>query len=190
MREFGKILDQMEQASQEGESVSVADVQAHLGSHAFASTLLLLGVLSLSPIGDIPGAPTVFSLFFVLVAGQLLLGRDAFWLPGFLRRRSMKAARLRKAIGVARPVARFLAQIIRPRLTWLTRGPYERAIGGLCVLLALTLPFLEFVPFGATVPSSALTLFALALVARDGLLAALALSASGFGLYLIASVLL
>jgi len=37
--------------------------------------------------------------------------------------------------------------------------------------LALTLPPLELVPFGATVRSSVITGFSIALVARDGILA-------------------
>jgi hypothetical protein len=56
-------------------------------------------------------------------------------------------------------------------LTFLTDGPLARAIAGTCAVLALTLPPLEVVPFGATVPSSATTGFSIDLVARDGLLA-------------------
>ena len=67
-----------------------------------------------------------------------------------------------------RPVSRFLGKIIWPRFAFLTQGVFARAIGAACAMLALMLPPLEVVPFGATVPSSAITAFGLALVARDG----------------------
>lgn len=46
-------------------------------------------------------------------------------------------------------------------------------------------PPLEVVPFGATVPSSAITAFAIALVARDGLLALLSLALTIGGGYFV-----
>ena len=87
-----------------------------------------------------------------------------------------------------RPVSRFLGKIIWPRFAFLTQGVFARAIGAACAMLALMLPPLEVVPFGATVPSSAITAFGLALVARDGLLASLALLLSGAGVYLLATM--
>lgn len=188
MYEFDKLLQQLEQASEDRDRVSVADIRNHLGSHAFGPALLTLGIIALSPIGDIPGVPTVMSAFIVLIAGQLALGRANFWLPQFLLRRSVKAGSLRKAVRLVRPVGRLLGSVIWARFSFLTRGVFARAIGAACAMLALMLPPLEFVPFGATVPSSAITAFGLALVARDGLLASLGLLLSGGGVYLVASM--
>ena len=190
LREFENILDRPEEASRAGETVSVADIRHRLGDGAFGPALFLLGLICLSPIGDIPGMPSLLGIFVILIAGQLLAGRDHFWLPGFLVERSVNSGRLRKAIGFVRPVARFLGKVLRPRLAFLTQGPFARAIGALCILLALTLPFLEVVPFGATVPSAAITLFALALIARDGLLASAATLVSGIGIHLVATTVL
>lgn len=188
MHEFDKLLQQLEGATEESDRVSVADIRHRLGDNAFGPALLTLGIIALSPIGDIPGAPTVMSGFIVLIAAQLAAGRENFWLPQFLLRRSLKAGSLRRAVRLVRPVGRFLGKIIWQRVAFLTRGAFARAIGAACALLALMLPPLEVVPFGATVPSSAITAFGLALVARDGLLASLALLLSGAGVYLVATI--
>ena len=105
MQDFHDILDELEQAAAESDAVSVADVREKIGTGAFGAALLALGLVLLSPIGGIPGAPTLFSLFFVLIAGQLLVGRRGFWLPSFLLKRSVGSEKMRKAVRFARPGA-------------------------------------------------------------------------------------
>ncbi|KPP92173.1 MAG: putative ABC transporter permease component [Erythrobacteraceae bacterium HL-111] len=169
--EVADLLDRLDDLGRSQDHVTLAEIQKCLGRDAFGPTLLAVGLLALSPIGDIPGAPTIMSFGIVLVAGQMALGRNVLSLPRFLARRTIKASRLCKMVKVVRPGLRFLSYVIRSRISFLTRGAFERAIAVICALLALTLPPLEFVPFGATVPSSLITGFALAIVTRDGLLA-------------------
>jgi hypothetical protein len=149
--------------------------------------LLTLGIIALSPIGDIPGAPTVMSGFIVLIAGQLAAGRESFWLPQFLLRRSLEAASLRKTVRLMRPVRRFLGRIICLRFAFLTRGAFARANGGGAQCSRSCCRPSKSSPFGAIGPSSAITAFGLALVAHHGLLASLALLLSGAGVYLLAT---
>jgi hypothetical protein len=170
---IAEVLDRLDELGASRTRVTVGDVREALGKDAFGPALLTSGLLALSPIGDIPGAPTVLSLLIITVAAQMVFGRSDLWLPQFLARRSFSAHRLRQTARVLRPAVRIAATVVRRRLTFLTVGPFERAIAATCVLLAVTLPPLEVVPFGATVPSSAITGFSVALVARDGLLALL-----------------
>ena len=51
-------------------------------------------------------------------------------------------------------------------------------IGIACVIIALILPLLEFIPFSANLAGIALTMFGLALIARDGYLALFALAST------------
>ena len=70
-----------------------------------------------------------------------------------------------------RPVARAIDRAIRPRLTFLTQRPTSYVIAVVCVMIALTVPPLELVPFVDIPLWAALVAFSLALVAHDGLLA-------------------
>ncbi|KPQ22599.1 MAG: ABC-type transport system, permease component, partial [Porphyrobacter sp. HL-46] len=172
-REFAQVsalLDRLEGFVEDREVVQVADIVDALGRDAFATALLLLGLLALSPLGDIPGAPTIMGLGIVIIAAEMALGRDTLWLPDLLAKRSVKAARLGRIITPLRKVLKLLGKVFRPRLTGLTQGVFARVIAAICGLLALTLPPLEVVPFGATIPSSIITILAMGLVSRDGLL--------------------
>jgi hypothetical protein len=165
------VLNRLDGLGESGDRISLADIQKCLGRDAFGPTLLVIGLLALSPVGDIPGAPTILSFMILWVAVQMAIGRNELSIPHFLARRSIKGSHLRKVVKVVRPSLRFLGYIIWSRLSFLTQGPFARAIAAICGMLALMLPPLEFVPFGATVPSSLITGFSIAIVARDGLLA-------------------
>jgi len=173
VQEVAAVLDRLDELGASRERVTVDDIQDSLGRDAFGPALLTLGLLALSPIGDIPGAPTILAIFIFGVGVQMAAGQETPWLPRALARRSVRGRQLCRAASLFRPVIRVLAVVIWARLTFLTRGLFARAIAGLCAILALTLPPLEFVPFGATVPSSVISGFSIALVARDGLLALL-----------------
>jgi len=173
VQEVADVLDRLDELGASQDRVTVEDIQACLGRDAFGPALLTLGLLALSPVGDIPGAATVFAVFIFGVGVQMAAGRATPWLPRALARRSVRGRQLCRAASLFRPVVRVLAVVIRARLTFLTEGVFARAIAATCAILALTLPPLEFVPFGATVPSSVISGFSIALVARDGLLALL-----------------
>lgn len=168
-----------------GGTVTVDQVQEKVGRRSFGPLLLILGLIALTPIGGIPGVPTLFGLVVLLTAGQLLIGRRSFWLPAFITKRSIGAKRLKKAAKSAGPAARWVDTLLRPRLDMLTddRGVYGIAVA--CVVLALTLPVLEVVPMAGFVPAAAITAFALALVARDGVLAIIGYAAAAVTLYLV-----
>jgi hypothetical protein len=59
-------------------------------------------------------------------------------------------------------------------------------IGFSAMLVALTIPMLEFIPFGATLAGAALTAFGLSLIARDGYLAVFSLAATAIVVGLVA----
>ncbi|MFW6323262.1 MAG: exopolysaccharide biosynthesis protein [Guyparkeria sp.] len=188
MQEVADMLDRLDDLGASRERVTVDDVQACLGRDAFGPALLTLGLLALSPVGDIPGAPTILAIFIFGVGAQMAAGRNRPWLPRALARRSVRGRHLCRAASLFRPVVRVLAAVIWARLTFLTEGLFARAIAGTCAILALTLPPLEFVPFGATVPSSVISGLSIALVARDGLLALISFALMIAGGFLILSL--
>ena len=146
--------------------------------------MLLAGLLGMTPVAAVPTAPTMLALITLLVAGQLLFGRKSFWLPGPLLRLSVKAGKVTKAARLARTPAGIVDRLIRPRLTVLTSPVADRVVAGVCVLIALCVPPLKLLPFAAFIPSFAIFVFGLGLIARDGLLILIAMivSAGALGL--------
>lgn len=154
--------------------VSLGDVVEALGSRAFGPLLLLLGLIIISPIGDIPGASALLGLLTALVAVQLLWRRGEPWLPDWALRRSVRSDRVERSLGWLEKPAAFADRHLHPRLRALTgrTGRYAIALG--CVFAALLLVPLEFVPGASTFVGVTLIAFGVSLVSHDGLAALLA----------------
>ena len=178
---LGGVLDQLAELAGDKDEVSVGDVHEAFGQRSYGPFLLIPALIEMSPIGGVPGLPSVIALLIGIIAVQMLIGRRELWLPGFLRRRSVRGERLEKAVEKMRPLARWTDRLFHGRLTFLTRGPWLRVIAVLCILLVLTVPGLELIPFASTFPMAAIAMFGLALLVGDGLLVLLGLLIVGGG---------
>ncbi|WP_341938145.1 exopolysaccharide biosynthesis protein [Marinimicrobium sp. C2-29] len=185
-RNLEQLLNHIARVSADQERVSIGTVVNSVGQRSFAPLLLVIGAALTSPLSGIPGFPTTMAIFVLLVAVQLLVGRDHFWLPQWLLRRSVPRARLLQGIHWLQRPAQLIDRAVKPRLTLFVRGTGQYTIAAICIVIALGVPLLEIVPFLATLAGVVLTMFGLSLVAYDGALALLAfvLTAVAFGLVL------
>lgn len=166
----GETLDELKGAAAGGDAVSVKTIVDAFDNRSYGPFLLVPALLEISPIGGVPGVPTVIAAVIVLFAIQILAGRETMWLPGFIARRSISSKKLRKAVDKLRPVARFMDRWFHGRLAWLTKGPFLKGAALACIFLACTVPPLELVPFASTAPMAAIAAFGLAMLVRDGAL--------------------
>src|SRR3954462_4548708 len=96
--------------------------------------VLLLGVPALPlPTG---GATHVFELIAVLLALQLIAGRDRIWLPRRWRDMSLAGEGRRRFIGALMKLIRRLERVARPRLAVPVRAGAGIGRGGLAFLFA------------------------------------------------------
>lgn len=166
-----QLLDRIRDAAGSHEEVSLGAILNHLGSRSFGPLLLLAGLITLAPvIGDIPGVPTLMALIVILIAAQLLVGRDHLWLPPFLLRRSITREKVDRALAWVQRPARGIDRLVRPRLHVFVGGWGVYAVALACLLIGLAMPPMELVPFSANGAGLALTAFGLGLIAKDGLL--------------------
>lgn len=171
-----QLLDQIAEAQQQNDrQVSLEDVLSHVGRRSFGPVLLIVGLVTMVPlVGDIPGVPTLMAVIVVLTAVQLLFGREYFWFPNRLLKRSVSSDKLHKVIEWSRKPARFIDRFLRQRLVILAQGKANYAIAVVCLIIAAAMPLMEVVPFSANGAGIGLTVFGLALIARDGLLSLIA----------------
>jgi len=150
-----QLLDLIDQTAAGKKDISLDHIMTTIGNRSFGPLLLLAGLIVIVPIlGDIPGLPSTVALIIILIAGQLIIGRDHFWLPEWLLSRSVKHDQLCRILRSLRPAARFLDRWTRPRWVFLTKGGRTYLVGAGIALIA----------------------FGLALITHDGLLAVLALA--------------
>jgi len=175
-----ELIHTMERMERENAQVSVDDVVHAVGRRSFGPLLLLAGLITLAPIiGDIPGMPTLMAVLVLLTSSQLLVGRETFWLPKWLLKRSLSRQKFDKALHYMKKPAKWVDGLLGVRLAWMTGYIGIRVTAFACLLVALAMPPMEFIPFSANGAGLALTLFGLGLVARDGLMLALGFLLTG-----------
>ena len=167
---IGDILERLEGIAEKKEQTTIGDMVEAFGTRSYGPFLIVPSLIELSPIGGIPGVPSVLAAIIILFAGQIALGRSQFWVPKLLANRSVKSERLKKATGKLRPIGDWLDRWFHGRLPALTKGPFIRVAAVACILLALTVPPLELLPFASSAPMLAIAMFGLALLVRDGVL--------------------
>jgi hypothetical protein len=155
---------------QAGQQVTIGQFVAGMGQRGFGFCLIIFGILAAV---SLPGVSTITALPVVLFSAQMVWGLKQPWVPAFLARRSFSANGAKASLERARPWLKRIEIFAKPRVSWFTRGPMERLIGLVCLLLAcvIVLPG----PFTNVPPAIAITLLGFAVAERDGVLAAIAL---------------
>jgi hypothetical protein len=142
--------------------------------------VLLLGVPALPlPTG---GATHVFELIAVLLALELIAGRESIWLPDRWRALELAGARQQRFLGALMKMIRRLERISRPRLVFLFDHRLTNIVFGTLVIGGSVGAFLA-PPFTGldTLPALGVVLLALAVLLEDALvvLAALLVGIAG-----------
>lgn len=172
-----QVLERMRHAHAQGDRVSLGAVLREIENRSFGSLLLVEGLITFSPlVGDIPGMSAMMGVCVLLTAGQMLFHRGHFWLPQRLLRLSIKQDKFCKVLQWLGPMARFTDRLLRQRLVFLVRKSGVYLIAIVCAAIALVMPLMELVPFSAYSAGFVLSMFGLALIGRDGLLALIALA--------------
>jgi len=165
------LIEKVDEHAQAGEGISIGLLQQIVGPRAAGPLLLFPALIVISPLSIVPGIPTLTGLHTVLVASQIALGRKTMWLPRWLTERTISGKHVEKLLKFLKPVGRFADRLVRPRARVLVAGPLRRVGAGVCVLVGLIMPALEFIPFTSTWAATVIALYALAITARDGFLA-------------------
>lgn len=137
-----------------------------LGERTFGLVMLVLALPCAIPF--LYGVPQIVSVPMIFVAGQMLVGRDALWLPAGLRARAFGRADFAAMVARAEPWLLRFERLSRPRLVALARPPLDRvaALAMLIASLSIAVPL----PLTNTVPGIGVAILAVGLIERDGVL--------------------
>ncbi|QYF87747.1 exopolysaccharide biosynthesis protein [Brevundimonas sp. PAMC22021] len=161
-RRFSDVLEQL--ASGADARLSLRELVNAFGERGFGALILVLSLLALLPWP--PGGKAVFGIPIILLSIELALQRDQVWLPRWVLRASVSRSAFGRGIRrIMRPV-RFVENLTRPRLLFMTGDVADVFTGLICVLLAMMMALP--IPFGDMLPGVALALFALGMMQRDG----------------------
>ncbi len=163
---------------------SLGGLIERFGPKSFALVfVLLLGLPALPlPTG---GATHVFEIVAMLVALQLIAGRDEIWLPRRLRRLDVAGPRQQRFLNALIRMIRRLERVSRPRLRFLFGHRLSNVVFGTLVLGLSIAAFLA-PPFTGldTLPALGVVLLSLGVLLEDGAIVLFALLAGAAGVAL------
>lgn len=145
--------------------------------------VFLLGVPALPiPTG---GATHVFEVIAVVLALQLVAGRDEIWLPARWRTREIAGHKQQRFVTALMKVIRRLERVARPRLRFVFNHRLSNIVFGLLVIGGSTAAFVA-PPFTGldTLPALAVVLLSLGVLLEDALVVVVALVVGATGVLL------
>lgn len=169
VKELSGVLDQLVENT-EGDKITLGDLLDALDSRSYGPLLLIIGLIAISPIGAVPGMSIVTGTLIVLLCGQMLLGFAHPWFPKFLLSIKFGRKRLTKSVDRGRPWIEWFEKALHHRLAFLVEGPALAGVAIISIFLAITFYPLALIPMGVFLPGAAITLLAVGVTARDGLL--------------------
>lgn len=174
-------IDMIVHLAREGErdGLTLRDIRDHLDERGFGLMILILSIPCLVP--ALYGVPQVLGIPLLLLAGQMLVGRQEPWLPSGVLDRRVPASWLKRMADFADNRLRWTERLSRARLKMFADGPAEQVAAFFMIVAIVTI----VLPMTNTVPSVGLALMAAGLIQRDGLfvLAGMAVAA-GWALFL------
>jgi hypothetical protein len=184
-------VDRDARVSEQLESWLAADVDHTLGGlvavfeeKSFALLFILLLGISALPIPT-GGATHVFDVIAVLVAGQLVAGRDEIWIPQRWRRLELGGGNTQRFVTSLLKLMRFLERFSRPRLSFLFDHRLSNVVFGVLVIVFTAGAFFA-PPFSGldTLPGLAVVLLSLGVLLEDIAVVVLAVLVGAVGIVL------
>jgi hypothetical protein len=147
--------------------ISLQEVLKMLGARAFGLAILIFSLPNSLPIPSPPGFSAVTGFPIVIFGFQMLLGRKSLWLPARIRRYRFSRAKLTSFLTKALPYIRKVERLLHPRLTFMGSKGAEHVLGLVILLLSVLLAMP--IPLGNFLPGLAISVIALGMLERDGL---------------------
>jgi hypothetical protein len=166
IRKLSEVLAELKHTLS-GEIITMDALLDGLHERGFGVVLLAFALPLSIPLPKPPGISTLFGIPLLVLTTQQALGRRTFWMPQFIRRRSIEKEKLDRLLDNTVPVVKKIEILVRPRLEWVTHGRFSRLIGFLGAIMAafISIPL----PGSNTIPGIGIALMAMGVMMRDGL---------------------
>src|SRR5699024_2050483 len=97
------LLHRLSDMTRDEGTVTINRLTKEIGAQGHAPLLMIVAVLMVLPIGMIPGIGGALGVLVAIIGLQMLLGRSGIWIPAFLGRRQISAARIQTMSESIRP---------------------------------------------------------------------------------------
>lgn len=127
-----------------------------------------------------PPFPSIISIPLAIFSLQMALGYSAPKLPKRFSDLSVKRSVLAMLVQKSSPYIRRVERILRPRLSFMTRGAMERVIGVFTLIFSISI-FLP-IPLSNFIPGLGILIISFGLLGKDGLIVIIGLVVGSIGI--------
>jgi hypothetical protein len=127
-----------------------------------------------------PPFPSIISIPLAIFSLQMALGYSAPKLPKRFSDLSVKRSVLAMLVQKSSPYIRRVERILRPRLSFMTRGVMERVIGVFTLIFSASI-FLP-IPLSNFIPGLGILIISFGLLGKDGLIVIIGLTVGSIGI--------
>ena len=150
----------------QSERITFREILVELRHRAVGFALLIFALPCCLPMP--PGIPTVCGIALVIIAANLIAGRQRLWLPRAITDKSVSRADLKRMVDRWLPYLERLERVCKPRYPIVTE-PFAKVLIGIVIfalgfVMILPIPFLGNMP-----PGFAASVIAIGMAERDGL---------------------
>ena len=150
----------------QSERITFREILVELRHRAVGFALLIFALPCCLPMP--PGIPTVCGVALVIIAANLIAGRQRLWLPRAITDKSVSRADLKRMVDRWLPYLERLERVCKPRFPIVTE-PFAKILIGIVIfalgfVMILPIPFLGNMP-----PGFAASVIAIGMTERDGL---------------------
>ena len=186
------VVENLQETAEEDDDgqLSVGEMVDAFGRRSYGPLMAAPALIALIPVvGAIPGVSIVTGTVILLVSIQMLIWNEGIWLPERLRNLSIKSKKVAKGAKKSKPWVSWSDGFIAPRFKAFGKPPLSYITPVICILLAISMFPLAFVPMGVAPPAAAILLLSLGIIASDGVLLLLgylgAAACAGFAWYML-----
>ncbi|MBU2977167.1 exopolysaccharide biosynthesis protein [Alteromonas sp. C1M14] len=180
---LNELLGRMQSHGEE-ESVSFGTLLFTMEKRGFGPMLAVPAFICSTPIGALPGVPSMTGITIMLIAIQMLVSKQHPWLPGPIRDIPVSRAKLNSGIRRMKPWMARIDRFLVPRWLFVQHPVFRSLVAVSCALCGLSMIPLEIVPFVGFIPALSVLVMAIGLTTDDGAVASVGLIAALSGLML------
>ncbi|QJR82316.1 exopolysaccharide biosynthesis protein [Alteromonas pelagimontana] len=170
-----ELLGRMQSSGRE-EKVAFGELLTLMEKRGFGPMLAVPAFICSTPIGAIPGIPTVTGITIFLISLQVLLAKGHPWLPSVIKDIHMSRDSLNTGIQKVKPYVVYVDKFLMPRWFFMRQMLFRSLIALCCACCGLMMVPLELVPFLGLIPAFSVLIMAVGMATDDGAIALLGLS--------------
>ena len=178
-----KLLGRMQSAGKQ-EKITFGELLTMMEKRGFGPMLAVPAFICSTPIGAIPGIPTVTGITIFLISMQVLLAKSHPWLPAAITQIGIGRSSLNKGVDKISPIVTKVDRLLMPRWFFMRNILFRSLIALSCALCGLMMVPLELVPFLGLIPAGAVFIMAIGMATDDGAVALLGLTLACVGFFM------